>query len=121
MKYASPRFLNSISFFFTSIHFYKIGIDYENLPNKFNAAALLLYKCIDIYTLLGSPEIIFNASLQVLRHYLGLFCSKYKYVKYYAAEKLLGEYFNDAYNIGIAFFAGIFNDYAKRISEFVYF
>lgn len=43
------------------MHFYKIEIDSENLPNRFNAAALLLNKWKDISIEFGSPEISFSA------------------------------------------------------------
>jgi len=44
LKYESPKFLNKMSFFLFYMHFYNIGIDYEYRPNRFNAAALLLYR-----------------------------------------------------------------------------
>lgn len=103
------------------MHFYNIGIDSENLPSKFKDAALLLYKWTDSSTALGSPEISFNASLQVFKHYLGLFCSKYKKLKYSAAEKLCGAYLSAASKRGVAFLAESFKDSASKNIEFAYF
>lgn len=99
------------------MHFYKIGIDSENLPNKFRAAALLLKRWKEISIEFGSPEINFNPSLHTLRHYFGLFCSRNKNERYSAAEKLCGAYFRAASNKGMAFLADSFSDSASKNIE----
>ena len=99
------------------MHFYKTGIDSENLPSKLSEAALLLNRWKDISIELGSPEISFSVSLHTLRHSFGLFCSKNRNERYSAAEKLWGAYFNAASNKGIAFLADTFSDSASKNLE----
>ena len=101
--------------------FYKILIDYEYLPNKFNDAALLLLIWIDSSLYCGESSICYRIWLHKSKHFLGLPIYKYKYDRYSAADKLLWAYFRAVSRRGIAFSAGNGKDYTKRAKEFAYF
>lgn len=85
------------------------------------AAALLLIKCSANSVDSGEFYICSRNWLHTDKHYFGLPIYKYKYDKYYAAERLLSAYFNAAYSKGTAYSAEVDNEERRSARESAYF
>ena len=68
-------------------------------------------------SLLSDDDISFNMSLHNFKQSCGRYLSKYKYDKYYAADKLLDERSIAFYKNGIAWAPGSFNDFNNSAND----